>query len=234
MDEAIRTMESLVAQDPKDSSLHEWLAYLYGSSGHKLQYERELAKAVELSTQSKNLPRQFSNSPISANDSDRQHLVNVADTLRELRNNPPSDSSNVTSLANVTVERVSPNGQSSQHNQLVLLMNTDAGASDYSTYRIQYSYALQKLDLISARIHKSDGRTVLAENGGETGYSDAAISMYYDTRQRILRFLPSPKATCSNSSTASLRRQTLIRTAATMAASSRFNHRCPKSFTVTF
>ncbi len=188
VDEAIRTMESQVAQHPNDPSLHEWLAYLYGSSGHKVQYEKELAKAAELNAQSENLRRQFPGPPAPTNDSDRQHLVNVADTLRDLRINPPSDSSNVTSLANVTVERVSPNGQSSQHNQLILLMNTDSGASDYSTYRIQYSYALQKLDLISARVHKPDGRTVLAENGGETGYSDAAISMYYDTRQRVLRF----------------------------------------------
>ena len=113
-------------------------------------------------------------------------------------------------------------------------MNTDSGASDYSTYRIQYSYALQQLDLISARVHKPDGRTVLAENGGETGYSDAAISMYYDTRQRVLRFRTSPKATCSISEIpASLRRRTLTRTAATTAGSSRFNHRCRKSF-VTF
>jgi transglutaminase-like putative cysteine protease len=189
VDEAIRAMESLVAQHPNDASLHESLAYLYGSSGHKVQYERELAKAAELSTQSENLRRlDVSGSLKPANDLDREHLANVSDMLRALRTNPPSDSSNVTSLANVTVERVSPNGQSSQHNQLVLLMNTDAGASDYSTYRIQYSYALQKLDLISARIHKPDGRTLLAENGGETGYSDASISMYYDTRQRIVRF----------------------------------------------
>ena len=189
VEEAIRTMESLVAQHPNDSSLHEWLAYLYGSSGHKVQYERELAKAAALSGGSENSHRRdLAGSSSSANDLDRPYLANISETLRDVKANHPSDSSNVTSLANITVERVSPNGQSSQHNQLILLMNTDSGASDYSTYRIQYSYALQKLDLISARVHQPDGRTVLAENGGETGYSDAAISMYYDTRQRIVNF----------------------------------------------
>jgi transglutaminase-like putative cysteine protease/Flp pilus assembly protein TadD len=187
--EAIRTMQSLVAQHPDDSALHESLAYLYGSSGHNLQYKQELAKVAELTGLSEN---SRSRSELSASSislaSDRQYLANISEILRDVRTNRPSDSSNVTSLANVTVEHVTPNGQSSQHIQLVLLMNTDSGASDYSTYRIQYSYALQKLDLISARIHKPGGRTVLAESGGETGYADAPISMYYDTRQRIVHF----------------------------------------------
>ena len=234
LDEAIRAMQSLVAQHPNDASLHEWLAYLYGSSGHKIQYEKELAKAAELSARSDALRGQFPGPPAPANDPDRKHLANVAGTLHELRTNPPSDSSNVTSLANITVERVSPNGQSSQRNQLLLLMNTDAGASDYSTYRIQYSYALQKLDLISARIHKPDGRTVLAESDGETGYSDAAISMYYDTRQRVLRFPHLSKGDVLELSTESPRKRTLTRTAATTAGSSRFNHHCRKSFAVMF
>ncbi len=55
VDEAIRTMESLIAQHPNDSSLHEWLAYLYGSSGHKVQYEQELAKVTKLIGESDNL-----------------------------------------------------------------------------------------------------------------------------------------------------------------------------------
>ncbi len=189
-DEAIRTMQSLVAQHPEDSTLHESLAYLYGSSGHKLQYEQELAKAADLSGQPENLRRrlEFAGASVSAYDSDRQYLAKVSETLQDVRRNPPSDSSNVTSLANVTVERLASNGQSSQHTQLVLLMNSDAGAAEYSTYRLQYSNALQKLDLISARVHKSDGRIIPAENGGETGYADTAVSMYYDTRQRIVHF----------------------------------------------
>ena len=144
VDEAIRTMESQVAQHPDDPSLHEWLAYLYGSSGHKVQYEKELAKAAELNAQSENPRQQFPGPPAPTNDSDRQHLVNVADTLRDLRINPPSDSSNVTSLANVTVERVSPNGQSSQHNQLILLMNTDSGASEL--FHLSHSVQLRAPD----------------------------------------------------------------------------------------
>lgn len=198
-DEAIRTMQSLVAQHPEDPTLHESLAYLYGSSGHKLQYEQELAKAADLGGQPENLRRrlQFAGASASAYDSDGQYLANVSETLRDVRSNPPSDSANVTSLANVTVERVASNGQSSQHTQLVLLMNTDSGAAEYSTYRLQYSNALQQLDVISARIHKDvisarihkkDGRTLQAENGGETGYADTALSMYYDTRQRIVHF----------------------------------------------
>ena len=188
--EAIRTMQALIAQHPDDADLHESLAYLYGSSGHNQQYEQELAKAAELSNPSEKLrhSRREAVSAISAHELDRQYLANVSETLRAARSTHSADSSNVTSLANITVERVSPNGQSSQHIQLILLMNTDSGAADYSTYRVQYSYALQKLDLISARIHKLDGRIVPAENGGETGYADAAISMYYDTRQRIVRF----------------------------------------------
>ena len=189
-DEAIHALQALIAQHPTDASLHESLAYLCGSSGHKLEYQRELAKAAALNPQPKSRRQHWEllGAPLSTHDPDRSYLANVVTILRDLRRNPPSDSTNVTSLANVTVERVAPNGQSSQHNQLVLLINNSAGAAEYSTYRLQYSGALQKLELISARIHKPDGRTLRAKDNGETGYADASVSMYYDTRQRVLHF----------------------------------------------
>ncbi|HLH09458.1 MAG TPA: DUF3857 domain-containing protein [Terriglobales bacterium] len=188
--EAIRSMQELEAKNPGEASLHESLSYLYGSTGHEKRYEQELAKVAELEGGSENLRRQFEFAGLrpAIHDPDRPYLANTDRLALESWRHPPSDAANVISLANTTVERVSSNGLSSQHTQLVLFINSAAGALDYSTYRIQYSHALQKLDVINACIHKSNGSVVAAQTNGETGYADAAVSMYYDTRQRIVSF----------------------------------------------
>lgn len=120
--------------------------------------------------------------------SDSSYMVDAAKLAVEARRNGGRESSNVITLADVSVERLQSNGQSTVHAQQVFLMANDRGARDYSTRYIQYSHATQKLVVLGARLYKADGRVLEAEDQGEVSVADTSVSMYYDTRSRALRF----------------------------------------------
>ena len=124
----------------------------------------------------------------TARAADSAYLENAAELAANAELNPPPSNSNVVTLADVTVERMSPNGQSVLHVQQVLFIANDRGAHDYSTRSVQYCENTQELAVIRAGVYKSDGRYLEAGDGGETAVSDKQSSMYYDTQSRTLRF----------------------------------------------
>ena len=115
-------------------------------------------------------------------------LVDPARLADDARRNVPRDNANVITLADVSVEHVQKNGQSSLRVQQVFYVANERGARDYSTRSVQYSSATQRLTMLGARMYKADGRVVEAEDAGENSVADPSIAMYYDTRAHSMRF----------------------------------------------
>jgi transglutaminase-like putative cysteine protease/tetratricopeptide (TPR) repeat protein len=123
-----------------------------------------------------------------AADADAPYLENVAQLAKRAQQNAPSSESNVVTLADVAVERVRVNGQSTLHAQQIFYIANDRGARDYRTRSIQYSNINQQLSIVSAHLYKKDGQVIQAEDDGETSVADLSTAMYYDTRSHVLRF----------------------------------------------
>jgi len=121
-------------------------------------------------------------------DNDREYFENAAQLTANALRNPPQDSANVITLADVTVERMLPSEQTVQHVQQVFYIANDRGARDYRTRNIQYSQSAQ-LSVVHARVHKKDGRVIDGVPGdGDGSNDDPSNWMYYDTRSYSVRF----------------------------------------------
>jgi transglutaminase-like putative cysteine protease len=121
--------------------------------------------------------------------SDDDFLVDAAVLAAEARQKPIRETSNVITLADISIERLRPNGQSTIHAQQVFFVANDRGARDYGTRLIQYSHATQKLTVLAARLYKANGEVIEADDQGESSVADTSVAMYYDTRARALRFV---------------------------------------------
>jgi len=121
-------------------------------------------------------------------DTDSAYLENAAQLAADAHRNPPPQTANAVTLADVTVERLLPSGQTALHVQQVIYIASDRGVHDYRTRNVQYNENTQQLTLIHARIYKNDGLVLNAIDEGEAGVSDQKTSMYYDTQSRTLRF----------------------------------------------
>lgn len=121
-------------------------------------------------------------------DTDAAYFVDATQLAADARRNTPGEAANIVVLADVTVERMRENGQSSVHAQQVFYVSNERGARDYATRTVQFSSANQKLAMIAGRIYKPDGRVLDAIDQGETAVTDSSNTMYFDTRSRALRF----------------------------------------------
>jgi transglutaminase-like putative cysteine protease len=124
----------------------------------------------------------------STSDSDHSYFEDAAKLAAQAHQETPRENANVIVLADVTVERMRANGQSTVHAQQVFYVANDRGARDYGTRSVQFSNANQKLAMVIGRVYKSDGRVIEAEDQGENSVTDNANPMYFDTRSRLLRF----------------------------------------------
>jgi len=127
-------------------------------------------------------------SRISVRLDDGAYLENAAQLAKNAQRTPPADAGNVVTLADVTVERMLPDGQSTQHIQQVYYIGTEQGAHDYHTRALQYSEDTQNIAVIRARVFRQDGSVQNAIDEGDGGVSDAKSSVYYDNQSRNLRF----------------------------------------------
>ncbi len=116
------------------------------------------------------------------------YLENAAALAKQFHKNPPTDDANTILLADINVERVGANSLSTMQVQQVYYLNSDRAVRDFASRSIQYSSENQQLTVLAAKVYKADGRTSDAEDGGENRIADVDISMYYDTRARVLRF----------------------------------------------
>ncbi len=124
----------------------------------------------------------------AASESDQTYFEDAGKLAAEVRKNTPRESANIVVLADVAVERMQANGQSTIHAQQIFYVANDRGARDYGTRSVQFSSANQKLAMVVGHVYKADGRVIEAEDQGENSVIDNSNTMYFDTRSRVLRF----------------------------------------------
>jgi len=115
-------------------------------------------------------------------------FANVAEFIRKWRALPPSERTESRLLADVRVDQVRTDYQSVQHIQQLIAIGAAADLATYRTRTVQYAPQSQEFRILKARVHRSDGHIVDAEDMGETAVADGSLAMYYDLRARQLRF----------------------------------------------
>ena len=121
-------------------------------------------------------------------DHSQDFFVNVADFAGKWRALSPSERNQSRLLADIRVDQLRNDYQVVQHVQQLIAIGAAADLGTYRTRTVQYAPQSQEIRLLKARVHHSDGRTVDAEDMGESSVADASLAMYYDLRARQLRF----------------------------------------------
>jgi cellulose synthase operon protein C len=186
----LRAAESLmrraVAIAPNDEQLRQRFADVLAAEGKQVQEHEQLARILRANAGEEGVRRRLEfergTRPDASNET--AHLVNAAQLAHVARRD---ETSNATVLADIRIENVQENGLASLRVQQVYLVNTEQGAREYSRRSIQYAADTQQLRIIAARIFKSDGRVVDAEDSGDTN-EESSAAMYYDARSRSLQF----------------------------------------------
>src|SRR6185369_7347056 len=97
-------------------------------------------------------------------ESDQTYFEDAGKLAAEVRKNTARESANIVVLADVAVERMQANGQSTIHAQQIFYVANDRGARDYGTRSVQFSSANQKLAMVVGHVYKADGRVIEAED----------------------------------------------------------------------
>lgn len=91
-------------------------------------------------------------------------------------------------LADVTVTRVQASGLSSRFRQVAVKVFNARGIEAFRQWPITYSPDPQEVQVLKARITKSDGSVVDSYQDQEQHMNEPWTGMYYDTRARVLSF----------------------------------------------
>ncbi len=185
---AEQELRAALATAPNDAALHRSLADILEASGRNKEAVGELARSLELAPDDGARLQMAVLSGSGAGDADHRYCANAADLAAQVHRQPPHDAANAVELADIRVERLSANGLATTRAQQIVYIATDQAVRDYAVRSIQYANGAQHLQVIAARVFKSDGRVIEAEDAGETNVADTAASMYYDARTRSLRF----------------------------------------------
>jgi tetratricopeptide (TPR) repeat protein len=124
----------------------------------------------------------------SAGSPDADFLADVTEAVRKWKALGSKARSESRVLAEVRVDRLQNDLQSTQHVQQVIAIGSRADALAYSEKAVQYAPESQQLNVLRARIHKLSGRILEAEDEGESAVADASVAMYYDLRAHQYRF----------------------------------------------
>ena len=181
---AIASLHAAAELAPYNAAIHRQLAEALRASGDAEDSKAELAAAQQLDPSQPSMAQ----GDDAASSADSAYLVNAAALAAEAHRSAPADNVAVTTLADVRLERVFPNGLSSVRVQQVFYLGGEQGVRDFAHRNVQYEPATQRLELLTARAYKPDGRVVEAEDGGENAVADTSVQMYYDSRSHQLRF----------------------------------------------
>jgi transglutaminase-like putative cysteine protease len=91
-------------------------------------------------------------------------------------------------LSYIRIDRVAENGLATTRVQQFWRVGGALAAPELSNRKIQYSPETQALEILTARLHKKDGRVLEAEDTGESAVADSRVAMYYDQRSREIHF----------------------------------------------
>ena len=182
-------MHKAVALAPDDETLRQQYANVLAAAGKTVQARTQLAHVLDADPSQDEVRRRLAWERGARDaDSDSPYLVNAAELARQARSAHLSEIANATSLADVRIERVQENGLSSLHVQQVFQINTDQGAREYSSRTVQYAASSQQLRILAARLYKSDGGVMDADESTDAQAEEGAAAMFYDARSRTVRF----------------------------------------------
>ena len=144
-------------------------------------------KSEPLSGESARLHQAWLSNALESKSPDASYLANVELTIKSAPKVMPTNADAVL-LADVRVDRVGATGLATSHVQQVTLIASDAGVRRYSSRSIQYSPLTESIHILSALLHKRDGRVQQGDDTGDERVADKASAMYYDVRSRVVRF----------------------------------------------
>ena len=121
-------------------------------------------------------------------DEERPYTVDVAALAAQAHATPPSGRAEAIELADVRIVHVEEDGDHSVRAQQATLIGSESGARDYSTRSVSYSPRYQTLHILHARVFKTDGTVIPADDLGDSGPGDSVASMYYDSRTHTVRY----------------------------------------------
>jgi len=91
-------------------------------------------------------------------------------------------------LHDLTVSTVYENGLTHRFHQYVFQVHTDEGARQARTFGVPFEPGAEWVDVRSVKTYRKDGSVLDNYESGDTAIGQAAYRVYYDMRQRVLRF----------------------------------------------
>ena len=175
---------------PENEALRQQFADVLEAEGKAVQARAQLTRVLQDNPAQEDVRQRLAweRGTFTDKDDDAAYLVNAATLAREAQRGRPDETANATALADVRIERVQENGLAAVRVQQVFQVKTERGASDYASRTVQYAAGTQRLRILAARLFKSDGRVLEAEDSGDAAAEESSAAMYYDARSRTLRF----------------------------------------------
>ncbi|HEY2113506.1 MAG TPA: DUF3857 domain-containing protein [Candidatus Angelobacter sp.] len=170
---AKKSLLRMIALDGENADAHRRLAQLYENLhlDHEAQQERTLASTA-------------ARPDILATDA--QYLADPGLLVKTAFNKPPDLAD--TALADIRVQELLPSGLDRVHVQQLYYVGSESALDAHRVSTIRYSPSTEELRVVHARAWKPNGFVLDAQELGDHEYADTLVSMYYDTRQRQLRF----------------------------------------------
>jgi transglutaminase-like putative cysteine protease/tetratricopeptide (TPR) repeat protein len=166
----------VTALDPRNAEAHQQLAGIYAQLHLPEAAEKEKRAASELQQKQ-----------ISSDDLDSGLLSSVKQLATDAFRHPPAEED--IALADTRVQEVFENGLSRVHIQQIFYVGSEAAAETHRVVGIRYSPGSEAVRLLHARVWKTNGTVIEAQEEGDIPAGEAAGSMYYDTRSRQVRFV---------------------------------------------
>jgi hypothetical protein len=123
-----------------------------------------------------------------AENEDQPYLVDALQAAARWRMRPSSKRESSRILADIRIQRLSSSALAKSHVQRIVAVASIADAQNYSVQSVRYSPDSEQLEILRARILKTDGHIVEAEDLGDGRVSDSQSAMYFAVRSRNLRF----------------------------------------------
>ena len=92
----------------------------------------------------------------------------------------------LTTLQDLTVNTVYPNGLGSSFRQIVTQIHDDQGARAWRSYQIQFDPSSQRVEILQARVYRTNGSTLDAVRTFERQLGQPWYRIYYDTRALVV------------------------------------------------
>jgi tetratricopeptide (TPR) repeat protein len=185
VDEGLRYFNDARALAPDEPDLYAREGQALLSAGRKDAAVASLSRALALRPQNPALKEMLRSLKGEEGALGEQYVFDVKSLVKEGDAYLGEDA---VTLADYTYVRVQPNGLSARFKQLAVKVNSDRGVEAYRSFPITYSPDRQEVRVLRARITKPDGSVVESYGDADRNINDPSISMYYDTRAKVLSF----------------------------------------------